>query len=1112
MSFPISRSIADFFYLEISGILSENINPDEKIINLRQILDNILSETTSQELQFFSTAFARWKYVCDRYQIPSGLSHDIDAIRRFELVVRKKRFTCNEAIIETSSYALARLLLHFSGVEIPLAISQCMPVASLEAFRPIHSETIPLLRAVVIGKPSLLHTPFSAIIISVATEDENNVRIALTENLMYLGNIVWNGAVLHLTNLRRSKKNNTLLTTTSETLAIIEPDVLLDVTSIAECFQSSGVNFKLYFLQRFKRSHASLSLLLGTIVNSLFDALLENIEANFEVKFEEALRSKPLSTLAGLGDAPDALDNLASIARRHFESLRSVVCSMNIVKFTVEPSFISPLYGLQGRLDLLLEYVDDPKRKTIIELKSGAAPNADAASKLFEGQQSLPLGMWSNHYAQVTAYNLLLDSAFPGRTGDSSTLYSTDLKRPLRNAPNITQSKSAVLNVRNLIVAAEYGLMNRKFALFDSFSKESFGVIPTFLVDEVNVFSGAYNNATTVERQYYQAFTSFLLHEQYAARVGLGERYGFAALWQQSIDEKRTRMTALTDLKLLPEESDFEQLHLSFARNALPSPFRVGDMIVLYPIGANAGDNPIERQIIKATIRETTHNRVRVSIRNKSFDADFFTSSNDDNNWVIENDHIDAGYEHLHRALGAVLRASSSKRKLLLGLTPPRHEQREISFSAETESLLQPNQRELAVKALSSRDYFLLQGPPGTGKTSVLLKSIAEYLYQQTDETVLLLAYTNRAVDEICTSLNRISPKIPFIRIGSKEQTEFEENMLWKIAERLSPIELSSIISSTRFFVSTATSALANPELFSVKKFTILIADEAAQLIEPYLAGLFVRVDRCILIGDEKQLPAIVLQNEREASINSSACTEICLNDLRMSLFERLLRCCKKNNWDNSYGMLQGQARMHKAIENTVNQRFYDNNLRTMHDWQTAQTASFPFGDSLICSISSVGRVVFIPSPLERYAKIHRTEACRASRIASSIATAMKDNFTSKTLGIITPFRSQIAEIIRMLPSHIQSFITVDTVERYQGSERDIIILSMSISFVSQLSAVQSITNFDGRLTDRKLNVALTRAREQIIILGCEEILRQSPIYAELLDEIPRWDWNENVG
>ena len=105
-------------------------------------------------------------------------------------------------------------------------------------------------------------------------------------------------------------------------------------------------------------------------------------------------------------------------------------------------------------------------------------------------------------------------------------------------------------------------------------------------------------------------------------------------------------------------------------------------------------------------------------------------------------------------------------------------------------------------------------------------------------------------------------------------------------------------------------------------------------------------------------------------------------------------------------------------------------------------------------------------------------------------------------MGIITPYRSQIALIkreIETLGIPALSRILVDTVERFQGSERDVIIYSCCINSYYQLKFVSNLTEEDGVLIDRKLNVALTRARKQMFVTGVPEFLNVDPLYRSLL-------------
>ena len=125
-----------------------------------------------------------------------------------------------------------------------------------------------------------------------------------------------------------------------------------------------------------------------------------------------------------------------------------------------------------------------------------------------------------------------------------------------------------------------------------------------------------------------------------------------------------------------------------------------------------------------------------------------------------------------------------------------------------------------------------------------------------------------------------------------------------------------------------------------------------------------------------------------------------------------------------------------------------------------------------------------------------------AAQIYESHRTDFDD---SRTLGVITPYRSQIALIkkeIEALGIPALNRILVDTVERFQGSERDVIIYSCCINSYYQLKFVSNLTEENGVLIDRKLNVALTRARKQMFVTGVPKYLKSNPLYESLLNLI----------
>ncbi len=286
----------------------------------------------------------------------------------------------------------------------------------------------------------------------------------------------------------------------------------------------------------------------------------------------------------------------------------------------------------------------------------------------------------------------------------------------------------------------------------------------------------------------------------------------------------------------------------------------------------------------------------------------------------------------------------------------------------------------MLAQALSAPDYFLVIGPPGTGKTKVMLCNLVGELYRA-GKNILLLAYTNRAMDEICEAVESAVPAgqgeeatRKFIRIGQELTCNecYRHCLLDVVAgQAKNRADLRERLNRHQIFVGTVASLASRPELFSFREFDVAIVDEASQILEPQLVGLLPQVKKFILIGDEKQLPAIVVQSDAQAAVPASL-TElhaIGLKTRKNSLFERLIERCKSQGWSHAYGLLDTQGRMHEEIAWFPNYVFYGGKLRTLPDSRTPNDASHfvPLTQKFNASdplqrLLATRRMVFIPS------------------------------------------------------------------------------------------------------------------------------------------------------
>ncbi|MCU0428121.1 MAG: AAA domain-containing protein [Candidatus Kapabacteria bacterium] len=1126
-TFKLSQENAAFFYKEIEEIVFDELAPQTtQILVLRGVLSELLHTITAEEPQLFTDLYSRLLFVSDKYSFPGYISRELHAFRRIATRAGRKNIKIPNEAVRSSARALALVVFFFSEERAPEPLRTLLLEAKPFTKEPASTKShLPLVRITVQGF-GLVESKHGRAFVELQglTHDGEMLLVRIWEPWHDVEQLAWEFCTLHVTALRFveiktveltqqkagkagkirqedeiTSQNFSLYETTADSMVILEPDYLLDVTDLAECVQRqlpSGGNPRISLLKKFLPTEVKMSLVSGSIANYCFDALLTNPDVEFDTIFREAILQKPLQIVALQHENKEAVNLLRMHSTTVFDNIRALLTTLQWDKASIEASFISPLYGLQGRLDLMVEYDDDPNRKTIVELKSGSAP-ANAT--------------WENHAAQVTAYNLLLDSCFRERSGDSCIFYARDSVRPLRNIPNDRHSKQLLLALRNRIIAQEHSLSLRQPRTLQDIHPEHFGLMPTFIAQEVQRFAQTFALASSLERKYFRVFSAFVNRENWAARTGSERGEGFSGLWRKSLNEKADEYSILAHLELDVEESDFTKLHLHFHRTEQTSAlanFRVGDIILLYPLLPEDADERsfLRGAMLKGYIKRISRNSVVVSLRNKQM-----LSANSKRTlfrsevlWAIEPDFFGTEFKSQYESLYDFLKAPERKRNLLLGLEKPMHNE-EIRQRVQNTPMgdLTEEQHARLADAMSAEDYFLLQGPPGTGKTSRMLKSMAVYLHGKTNENILFLAFTNRAVDEICDALK--SAELEFIRLGSKESTSHTNRVLYTLTEGKTIAETEELFSGTRILVSTISSLLKNLEVLAIKNFDTVIIDEASQVVEPQLIGLLARFKRFMLIGDEKQLPAVVVQPERGVAVRDEELNAAGFFDLRTSMFERLITRCKQNAWTESYGIISKQGRMHADIAAFPNIAFYDSVLTPLTERQTRAIAPSVF-ENLFPNISSKerseivrvqntlskNRVVFWQSEEEQQTKVHEGEAARAALLAKTFHAALGAEFHTGSIGIITPFRAQIAAIYHALPQELHESITVDTVERYQGSERDIIILSFAVNFPSQVRSVQSLST-DGAI-DRKLNVALTRARERMIVLGRAEVLSHSPI------------------
>ncbi len=201
--------------------------------------------------------------------------------------------------------------------------------------------------------------------------------------------------------------------------------------------------------------------------------------------------------------------------------------------------------------------------------------------------------------------------------------------------------------------------------------------------------------------------------------------------------------------------------------------------------------------------------------------------------------------------------------------------------------------------------------------------------------------------------------------------------------------------------------------------------------------------------------------------------------------------------------MLRTHYRLHKDISALID-KLYNNQLLTGKDEQLIDFNIFcKESDDNIEKLLSKSRLIFIESAYERISKTNFCEASIVNKLLSTIKHIYGDNFSDKTVGVVTPWRAQIALIKKnIIDKNIRENVTIDTVERFQGSEREIIINSYSVHSPQQMNNLES---FNAEGIDRKLLVSISRGSKQLIILGNRKVLENGKHYKEIINHIKRY-------
>ncbi|NDW13017.1 DNA helicase [Bacteroides sp. 214] len=1087
---------------------------------MRDLLERICKEEMQNNALQMTDLAARINFLAAKFDLSISAQNRLHTFRLTSNAIlnRQKEPTQEELLRDAKT--LAFFIKRITGADIPDVLYRQLPRADATYIvAPPSKRYVQRMRVCFqyADETYLYVSPVDAI-----SDDLLRVRYnipQINEEFNTTVEQLWRFAQLNLLDVNEDE--NGILT---PSFIILEPDYLIDISTLAECFKDYGhhpLNYQLLKLQRIANPRP---LLLGNIANLFLD---EWIHAEGEVDYLEcmkkAFRMYPIE-LAACEDLQDKEKEKQFFAdcRMHFDHIRDTVqqtfnlpgYKLNKKDAVLEPSYICEALGLQGRLDYMQRDVS-----SFIEMKSGKADEFGLRNRVQPKE---------NNVVQMLLYQAVLQYAI-GVDHHKVNAYLFYTRYPLLYPARSSWAMvRRVMDVRNRIVADEYSIQLRNSIEYTTLKLQSItserlnerGMKNKFwtnyLRPSIDSFSEKLLLLNKVERAYFAALYNFTAKEQYVSKSGDVEYEGCtgaSALWLATLAEKLEAGEILYNLRIVENHAaDEHKAYVLLAKEnvfsvveefpeSLPN-FRQGDAIVLYERNTDA-DNVTNRMIFKGNIEEITSETLKVRLRARQQNPHLLPAQS---LYALEHDIMDTAFRGMFGGLATFLTANQRRKDLLLAARLPEVDATYLPAISSAATDLD----RIVLKAQAAKDYFLLLGPPGTGKTSQALRRMVEVFYMNEEAQILLLAYTNRAVDEICKALLSIKPSVDFIRVGNELSCDpsYREYLIERVLQDCNRrSHVLERIMRCRIFVGTVATLSNKPELFSLKTFDVAIIDEASQILEPQLLGLLSAqapeghdaIGKFILIGDHKQLPAVVQQTEQQTEVYEDSLRNMGMHNLRNSLFERLFCSLKQIDPDGCTtelvsDLLSRQGRMHPDIAHFPNRYFYEGKLETLglpHQLE---------------EMAANLRIQFFPSVAEEYGKspkVNTSEACIAARLAKQVYDTCAASFVpEETIGIIAPYRSQIAMIrkeLALLGIEPLNRILVDTVERFQGSERDVVIYSCCANRAYQLKFLSNKKREENCVVDRKLNVVLTRARKQLFITGVSEILKQDEIYRNLL-------------
>ncbi|HYI00651.1 IGHMBP2 family helicase [Hyalangium sp.] len=616
------------------------------------------------------------------------------------------------------------------------------------------------------------------------------------------------------------------------------------------------------------------------------------------------------------------------------------------------------------------------------------------------------------------------------------------------------------------------------------------------------------------------------------------ERARSASLAQSmTLRERAEHGLSVLDLETLEEEVGLGgRILLTLARAdraRFPSPLNNGDLVAVLPRRAEVKE-PARALVSRAT-------RTRIQLAFDRSPPPFVHEG------LLRLDVVpnDVTYERVRAGLERVKAldkgAERRKREVLLGNEPPRFDKPK---ELEPTRPLNPEQTDAVARALAAEDFFLVHGPPGTGKSTVLAEIATQAVAR--GERLLCTAASNAAVDhllELCLDKGlrgirvghpaRVAPRLQqhtldivveehpdrilsrelfdeafdLFGYSRRQRTQGRSRERFSNA-RSSASEAKGLMDEARALerkavravleraqVVCVTLASLQSGLLSHESFDLALIDEATQATEPLTLLGFLRAPKVVLAGDPKQLPPTLLSQEAAKA------------GLAVSLFERLLQ----DHGEGVKRMLREQYRMNARIMEFPSHEMYGGELRA-HPSVAERTLADVLTPGAHAQVDAPP-VLFLDTAGKGFEEQveESTQSLynpgEADLILARVKALLAAGLAPRELAVITPYSAQAFQLRERVEA-LSPDVEVDTVDAFQGREKDAILVTLTRS---------NSEGHLGFLTDlRRMNVALTRARRHLFVVGDSATLSGHAFYSRFIERTQAeqgyrsaWEWPE---